>query len=108
MPDAILLYRASCRKCRLLSRLAEITSCGTIHRVAMDAAAAEQLYERRPETRGKLALFAGERVWSGIGVVPAGLILAVRGLARALGEAFAGRARRSRGVTCAPAPRREP
>lgn len=74
----------------------------------MDGDAAQRLYERRPETRGKLALFAGKRVWTGFGVVPAGLVVALRGLAGAIGEAVAGRVRPSRSFTGAPVRRREP
>lgn len=84
MSQAVLLYRGSCRRCRWLARLTVIVSAGALRRVALGSDAAQQLYERYPATRGKLALIDGDRYWCGLGVLPAGARLAAGGLLRRL------------------------
>lgn len=79
--QATLLYRASCRRCRLLSRLSVIVAAGMLRRLPLDSTGAEQLYQRYPLSRGKLALIDGERVSCGLRVVPAGMRVALRGWA---------------------------
>lgn len=96
MAKAVLLYRASCRRCRFLSRLAVALSFGAMRRIALSSDAAQQLYQQHPETRGKLALIDGEYVRCGLRVVPAGLALAARGLWQAL---LRRRRRATHGVT---------
>jgi predicted DCC family thiol-disulfide oxidoreductase YuxK len=94
MPEAILLYRASCLRCRWLARLATTVAFGAMRRVPLDSGAARQLYERLPQTRGKLALIEADRVWIGVEVVPAGLGVAARGLIRAFRSCLAALATR--------------
>jgi predicted DCC family thiol-disulfide oxidoreductase YuxK len=84
MGDAVLLYRASCLRCRWLARLAVIASGGALRRAALDSEAAQRLHERYPATRGKLALIDGDRYWCGLDVVAAGARLAAAGLLRRL------------------------
>ncbi len=85
MAEAVLLYRASCRRCRLLSRLSVALSFGALRRVPLDSEEAQRLYESYPATRGKLALIEGARCRTGARVIPAGLRLACVGLIRRLG-----------------------
>jgi len=94
MSEAILLYRASCRRCRWLARLATAASLGGMRRVPLDSEGAQRLYERWPQTRGKLALIEADHAWTGLAVVPAGLGVAGRGLLRALKNRLAAAAAR--------------
>jgi len=89
MPEAILLYRASCLRCRWPARMATVASLGGMRCVPLDSEAAQQLYERLPQTRGKLALVEADRVWIGLEVVTAGLGVAARGFGRALRNCLA-------------------
>jgi predicted DCC family thiol-disulfide oxidoreductase YuxK len=54
---AILLYRASCPKCRLISKAIVVLSCGRIRRVPLDSATARALYDRFGEPQARIALF---------------------------------------------------
>lgn|GEM_PF-1463513 len=78
MAEAVLLYRASCRRCRLLSGLSVVLSFGALRRVPLEGAEAQRLYECYPATRGKLALIERERCWSGARVPSAAAGVAIR------------------------------
>ncbi|HTW82918.1 MAG TPA: hypothetical protein VMD91_02480 [Candidatus Sulfotelmatobacter sp.] len=52
----MLLYRATCAKCRTLSALVAALSAGWIRRVAVDAPEALELYARYGAAPGTLAL----------------------------------------------------
>lgn len=84
MNEATLLFRATCRRCRLMARLSVLAACGRLRATALDSESAQQLYERYPDTRGKLALIDGERFYCGLRVIPAGLAVAARGWGRRL------------------------
>ncbi len=96
--EATLLFRGACRRCRFLARLSVLAACGMLRAVPLDSAAAQRLYERHPQTRGKLALIEGDRYFCGPAVVPAGLLVAARGLARRLGGLIAVRQTGSRRI----------
>jgi predicted DCC family thiol-disulfide oxidoreductase YuxK len=63
---SILLYRTTCPYCRLLARVALLASLGTIELQALDSRQAQELYARHPETRGRLALVHGPKVYLGV------------------------------------------
>jgi len=84
MAEATLYFRKTCRRCRLLARLSVMASFGALRAVPLESPAAQQLYERYPATRGKLALVDGDRCYCAWRVVPAGLAVAGRGAARRL------------------------
>ena len=70
MPDtrekAILLYAGACPKCRFLSRMIIILALGSMTRVTLDRAEAEQFYRvDHLEARGKPALVEGETMTFG-------------------------------------------
>lgn len=53
----ILLYRATCRKCRLISRAIVILCCGRIRRAPLDSPTALALYDRFGEPPARIAVF---------------------------------------------------
>ena len=74
MPTAaVLLYRDTCGKCRLLSRLAVAASLGRLARLPLSSPGAAALLRRAPMARGKLVLIDGERLVTGWRVIPAAL-----------------------------------
>lgn len=81
MTRAALLYRHSCRKCRVLSAAAVLLSLGTIRRIPLDSSGAEDLYRRFPQTRGKLALVDGPRSWLGWEVFGGAIVTVCRRVA---------------------------
>jgi hypothetical protein len=74
----ILLYRGSCPKCRLLSRLAVIAALGVLRRIPIGSDEADRLYRRHPGTEGQLALFHGDLMATGPRVIPLALLLFIR------------------------------
>jgi hypothetical protein len=90
-PRPVLLYRATCGKCRLLSLLAVALSCGRIRRIANDDPVADALTVARGLRRTKILLVDADSAARGWGVVP--------GLLRA--SFRIGRRRRSRDRTTA-------
>jgi hypothetical protein len=74
-PLAILLYRATCAKCRVISLAIVWLSLGTVRRVPVASAAARQLREERGIPEGKLALITPRRVFAGRSAVSALLTL---------------------------------
>ncbi|RKH56652.1 hypothetical protein [Corallococcus llansteffanensis] len=74
----VLLYRGSCPKCRLLSRLAVLAALGSLRRIPIGSDEADLLYRRHPGTEGQLALFHGDRLATGPGVIPRALLLFLR------------------------------
>jgi hypothetical protein len=70
-PRAVLLYRATCPKCRVLSQLAVLLSLGRINRIPLDSARAAALTERDPALARKLTFIAPGRTTTGWRVVPA-------------------------------------
>ena len=61
----VLLYRATCGKCRVLSLLLRVAALGRLQRVPIASAEADLLYSRRPGTRGRLALVRNTVVITG-------------------------------------------
>lgn len=62
---AVLFYKPGCPPCRTLSKLVVVLSAGTIRRVGITDAEAEELYAKYPEQRGRLVLIDGDRVTFG-------------------------------------------
>ena len=70
--QAILLYAGACPKCRFLSRLIVILALGSVRRVPLDRAEAENFYRvEHRDARGKPALVEGEKMTFGWRVVVA-------------------------------------
>ncbi len=65
-----LLYRATCPKCRFLSRLAMRLSFGTLDRFPLDSRQADKLLARRPRPT-KFAVIRGDSLKVGWTIVPA-------------------------------------
>lgn len=61
----VLLYRGTCSRCRLLSRILTLLSLGVLARLPIGSRDAERLYERFPRSRGKLALVGPHGVYVG-------------------------------------------
>ena len=89
----ILLYRATCGKCRTASMALVVLTCGCIRRVPVDAPEAMSIYERFHQPPGKLALVYRERFRTGwaipVSIPPAlagavcyGLVQWMRGASR--------------------------
>lgn len=67
----LLLYRGTCGKCRLISRLLVALSLATIRRAPIRSEEAERVLRAHPERKGKLALIRGAEIVTGWPVVPA-------------------------------------
>jgi hypothetical protein len=52
----VLLYRATCPKCRIASTAIVVLSCGRIRRIPIDSPEAHRLYTQYGQLPGKLAL----------------------------------------------------
>lgn len=78
LEQPVLLYRGSCPKCRLLSRLAVIAALGVLRRIPIGSDEADHLYRLHPGTQGQLALFHRGLVATGPRVIPAALGLFLR------------------------------
>ena len=63
----------------MLSALAMIASCGCLVRTPIDKEQVMALYEMYPVTRGKLALFYADSIFTGSSVIP-GAVWAVTGI----------------------------
>ena len=87
---AWLLYRASCRKCRVLSRLLAVCSFGTVQRIAHDSLPAQFLLGTAYALPIKVTLVSRGRVYSGAQVLFALLIADAAGLLRLLWSRDAG------------------
>ena len=70
MRRAVLIYRRTCGKCRVLSICAVLLACGAVRRVAHDSAEAAALGHPGFE-RGvlKVTLLIGSRRWRGAAVL---------------------------------------
>ena len=68
VPYAI-MYRDTCKKCRLLSWVAVILSLGVLRRIPISSDQAQILYEAHPESRGKLLLVLDHHVITGSQVI---------------------------------------
>jgi hypothetical protein len=66
----ILLYRATCQKCRLLSALAVTISLGNVRLIALDSTETERLLAGRPRPT-KFATVRGDSLKVGWPIVPA-------------------------------------
>lgn len=73
----VLLYRESCRKCRILSRLLVTLSFGTIQRLAHDSPQALSLLNNSSPVPIKVAAVRRGQIHIGIGQVSTALILSV-------------------------------
>lgn len=67
----VLLYRATCPRCRFLSRLLVGLSLGTLRRIPVDSDEARELYDLHGQERGKLAVLHRGRFTTGGRIVPA-------------------------------------
>lgn len=75
---SLLLYRATCPKCRLLSRIVVVLSCASVARAPISSPEAELVTQMYPHSKGKLALLDRDRIVTGWGVVPAVLSCLIR------------------------------
>ncbi len=73
-----MLYRDTCGKCRLLSRLAVVAALGRIRRAPASSALAIDIVRRVPVARGKLVLLDGPRLVTGWKVIPSLVLCALR------------------------------
>lgn len=80
----VLLYRATCLKCRLLSGLLVVLALGTLRRVANSSGEAERILRLGGGSPRKVALFDGRRLSSGSSVLLALGPALFRGWARGL------------------------
>jgi hypothetical protein len=69
-PGAILLYRATCAKCRILSLVVVWLSLKWVERVPISSPRANALYEAHDLQPGKLALIGYQRIFLGWHVFP--------------------------------------
>jgi hypothetical protein len=67
----VLVYRATCRQCRVISAIATGVGCGFIRRIALDSAEAEALGAVTGVPRGKLRLHVSSQVFTGVSILPA-------------------------------------
>ncbi len=74
---AILLYRSTCAKCRVISLAVVCLSVGLVRRVPLSSPEAGRLYEEHGVRPGKLALVGGERMFTGWYALPGVLALLV-------------------------------
>jgi hypothetical protein len=72
---AILLYRATCAKCRGISQVIVWLSLGWVRRIPLSSPEAVSLYGKYGVRPGKLALAGCERMFSGWRTVPALLVI---------------------------------
>jgi hypothetical protein len=66
----ILLYRDTCARCRLLSRLAVSASLGALVRVPLASPLGARILQDVPATRGNLVLMRDRRMVIGWRVIP--------------------------------------
>jgi hypothetical protein len=69
----VILYRDTCGKCRLLSRLAVAASLGRLSRLPLSSPRAAAILHSVPAARGKLVLLDGDSLVTGWRVIPAAL-----------------------------------
>ena len=60
-----LLYAGECPKCRWISKMLIMLALGSMTRIPLDRAEAEQFYQDRPEARGRPALVEDGRMTYG-------------------------------------------
>lgn len=70
---ALLLYRHTCWKCRVLSRMIVAMSLAAIDRAPITSAQADVVLRAHPDSKGKLALVRGSRIVTGWWVAPAAI-----------------------------------
>ena len=70
---ALLLYRHTCRKCRVLSRIIVALSFAAIDRAPITSTQAELVQRACPDSKGKLVLVRGSRIVIGWWVAPEAL-----------------------------------
>ena len=76
-PGVILLYRATCTKCRALSLVVVSLSLGSVRRVPLSSPEASTLYEAHSMRPGKFALVGHRRMFTGWRAFPGLVALAV-------------------------------
>lgn len=69
-PLTILLYRDTCARCRLLSRLAITASLGALVRVPLSSPLGTRVLQDVPAARGNLVLLRDRRMVVGWRVIP--------------------------------------
>ena len=83
---SLLLYRDTCPKCRLLSRLAVLLAMGGIDRVPLSSPRARLLTAGDPQRRGQLTLVGRSGRATGWGVLPAAFVATVEHLLTRRGQ----------------------
>lgn len=78
----VLVYRGTCPKCRMLSRLAVLLSAGSLRRVPLDAPEAELLHSLYPDSQGRIAVFGHGIVAYGGKALSAAFFIMLRSIAR--------------------------
>jgi predicted DCC family thiol-disulfide oxidoreductase YuxK len=63
--QATLLYRATCKKCRILSRLVVVLSLGYIRRIPNNSPEAQSLFKAYQVDASKVILIKGDKVYIG-------------------------------------------
>jgi hypothetical protein len=74
--SVILLYRATCAKCRVLSLMLVWLSLGWVRRLPLMSPEAAALYEAHSLQRGKLAVIGYGRIFTGWRAFPGIAVLA--------------------------------
>lgn len=62
---ALLLYRSTCGKCRILSAAVVVLACGAIRRVPAASPEAARLYASFDQPPGQLAMISGDTFHTG-------------------------------------------
>lgn len=86
-----LLYAGACPRCQWISKVLVTLSLGSMTRIPLDRAEADDFYRKRPEARGRPALVEGDRMTYGWQV----LLSVPRLLVRIWWNRLAGRSRRA-------------
>jgi hypothetical protein len=63
--QATLLYRVTCKKCRILSRLVVVLSLGYIRRIPNNSPEAQRLFKTYQGNSSKIILIRGDKVYIG-------------------------------------------
>lgn len=67
--SSVLIFRATCRKCRWLSWIAVVTLYGTMRRIPHDSSEAKAILRGTHEKRLKVTVVHRGRVYSGVGAI---------------------------------------
>jgi hypothetical protein len=73
--DVVLLYSATCPRCRLASRAVLALGLGRLRRVAIGTPEADHLYERTGQRPGRLGIVRGDTFYGALRI-PLGIVAA--------------------------------